>query len=94
MVIKKILAFLLVCSISISLKAEKVFDFNSTCQQAYAEITKLKINNGQQLINQARQQNRNNLVPDMLEGYIDFLFCSLTKILQNIKNVKTGSVNV
>lgn len=53
-------------------RAEKVFDFNATCQQAYREITSLKLVAGQQLINQAKQQNPDNLIPEFLEGYIDF----------------------
>jgi len=54
------------------LKAEYVYEFNSTCQQAYLEITKLKLANGQSLINKAKQQNPNNLIPVALENYIDF----------------------
>ena len=41
--------------------AEKVFDYNSTCQQAYQEITKLKIESGLALIAKAKKQNPNNL---------------------------------
>lgn len=52
--------------------AEKVFDFTATCQQAYTEITKLKLNNGQKLVAQARQENPDNLIPDFLSSYIDF----------------------
>ncbi|HNE93803.1 MAG TPA: tetratricopeptide repeat protein [Chitinophagaceae bacterium] len=52
--------------------AQKVFEFNSTCQQAYQEITQLKLNNGQVLINKAKQQNPDNLIPLVLESYIDF----------------------
>ncbi len=53
-------------------KAEYVYEFNSTCQQAYMEITKLKLANGQALINKAKQQNPNNLIPLALENYVDF----------------------
>lgn len=53
-------------------KAGYVYEFNSTCQQAYLEITKLKLSNGQALINKARQQNPDNLIPVALENYIDF----------------------
>jgi tetratricopeptide (TPR) repeat protein len=60
------------CSISYYSKAEKVFDFNATCQKAYYEITSLRLNNGQQLINEARKANPDNLIPDYLESYIDF----------------------
>jgi tetratricopeptide (TPR) repeat protein len=52
--------------------AQKVYDFNSTCQQAYQEITKLKISSGMALVEKARQQNPDNLIPLLLESYIDF----------------------
>jgi tetratricopeptide (TPR) repeat protein len=53
-------------------KAEKVYDFNAVCQQAYNEITQLKLNNGLLLIAKAKQQNPNNLIPYVLESYADF----------------------
>ncbi|MCZ2222078.1 MAG: tetratricopeptide repeat protein [Chitinophagales bacterium] len=53
-------------------KADKVYEFNTTCQQAYQEIMQLKLNNGQALINKAKQQNPDNLIPIVLENYIDF----------------------
>ncbi len=68
----RLFALAIICLFSISSGAQKVFDFNSTCQQAYLEITKLKLGVGQQLINEARSQNANNLIPYLLEGYIDF----------------------
>ena len=69
----KKLYLLLIFSICFcAVKAQKVYDFNATCQNAYQEITKLKLDNGQKLIDEARKQNPNNLIPDMLEGYIDF----------------------
>lgn len=52
--------------------SQKVYDFNSTCQQAYQEITSLKIQSGERLLEAARKQNPDNLIPDLLEGYIDF----------------------
>ncbi len=66
--------FLLVsfCCSMLLAKAEYVYEFNSTCQQAYMEITKLKLANGQALINKAKQQNPNNLIPLALENYVDF----------------------
>ena len=54
-------------------KAQKVFEFNTTCQQAYKEITQLKLNNGIALIEKAKQQNPNNLIPILLENYVDFI---------------------
>lgn len=52
--------------------AEKVFDFNATCQQAYQQITALKLNAGAQLVAQARKENPDNLIPEILDNYIDF----------------------
>lgn len=52
--------------------AQKVFDFNSRCRQAYHEIVQLQLNNGQQLLNAEKAQNPNNLIPYFLENYIDF----------------------
>ena len=52
--------------------AGKVYDFSITCQQAYHEINCLKLNAGQQWINKARQENPDNLIPELLQSYIDF----------------------
>lgn len=69
---KKLFAVIMLLLAANVAQAEKVFDFNVTCQQAYNEIIKLKINSGQQLIAKAKQQNPDNLIPLFLEGYIDF----------------------
>jgi len=65
--------FLLSFLVITSVHAQKVYDFNATCQQAYQEITKLKLVKGESLIEKAKQQNPNNLIPVVLESYIDFL---------------------
>ncbi len=52
--------------------AQKVFDFDVTCQQAYHNIICLKLKTGQVMIDKERQQNPNNLIPELLESYIDF----------------------
>lgn len=52
--------------------AGKVFEFDATCQQAYAEITALKLNSGAQLVARARRENPDNLIPEILDNYIDF----------------------
>jgi tetratricopeptide (TPR) repeat protein len=54
-------------------RAEKVYEFNSTCQQAYQEITKLKLDAGTVLIEKAKKQNPENLIPVILESYVDFV---------------------
>ena len=65
------LAVLLVL-LSVPTQAQKVFDFNDRCKQAYHEIIQLKLNNGQQLLNAEKAQHPNNLIPYFLENYIDF----------------------
>ncbi|MDQ6813741.1 MAG: tetratricopeptide repeat protein [Bacteroidota bacterium] len=52
--------------------SQKVYDFNPTCKEAYTDILKLKLVSGKELIAMERVQNPNNLIPDLLEGYIDF----------------------
>lgn len=68
----KYLFLILVVSTPCRLTAQPVFEFNSTCQQAFQEITRLKINSGKLLVQKARQQNPDNLIPELLDNYIDF----------------------
>ena len=63
--------FILAVSVTAA-HAQKVYDFNTTCEQAYQEITKLKMGSGMALIEKARQQNPDNLIPLLLESYVDF----------------------
>ena len=66
--------FLVVVTVflSLSIFAQKVYDFNSNCKAAYAEIIKLKLATGKELIAREREQNPNNLIPELLDGYVDF----------------------
>ena len=59
--------------------AGKVFDFNAVCKQAYNEITRLKLNAGQRLIDQEKKKNPDNLIPYFLENYIDFFILFYTE---------------
>ena len=69
---KKIAVCILLLFTFTGLNAEKVYDFNALCQQAYREITQLKLNNGLMLIEKAKKQNPENLIPIVLESYFDF----------------------
>jgi len=60
------------CLCSIAGFTEKVYDFTPRCKQAYSEIIKLKLTTGKELIEAERLENPDNLVPELLEGYIDF----------------------
>ncbi len=62
----------IICLLTTVCNAGKVYEFTTTCQQAYSDITSLKIASGEQLIAKAKRENPDNLIPLMLEGYIDF----------------------
>ncbi|MBA4139850.1 MAG: tetratricopeptide repeat protein [Segetibacter sp.] len=69
---KKFFLTVIICLVSCIAFSQKVFEFTPACEAAYKEIIKLKIDTGKQLIEQARKENPNNLIPDLLDGYIDF----------------------
>lgn len=69
---KLLLSLFFFCVLFNAAYAGKVYDFNATCQQAYKEIISLKLANGQKLTAQARQENPDNLIPDLLDSYADF----------------------
>ncbi len=64
-----ILSVTVFCS---SLSAQKVFDFNTGCRQAYKEIIQLKLSSGRQILEAEKKANPDNLIPWFLENYIDF----------------------
>jgi hypothetical protein len=69
---KKFFLTAIICLVSCIAFSQKVFEFTPACEAAYKEIIKLKIDAGKQLIKQAREENPNNLIPELLDGYIDF----------------------
>ncbi len=76
---KQLLYCFLMLLVSSAVKAEKVFDFNDNCKLAYKEITSLRLQKGQQLINQERLRNPDNLVVELLESSIDFFILFLNE---------------
>ena len=72
MSLKKFLCIICIFFFSGNAFSQKVYDFDTACKAAYYNITSLKINDGKKLIDRERQQNPENLIPDLLEGYIDF----------------------
>ncbi len=80
-----IISLFLTCSTCF---AEKVYDFNVTCQQAYKEICQLKIKNASQLIEKAKLQNENNLIPIYLESYIDIIELFFNEDVEEYKKRK------
>lgn len=68
----KLLFLLLLLTTGSIVKAEKYYDFNTTCQQAYHELFCLRIESGKRLLNQERQAHPDNLIPYFLDNYADF----------------------
>lgn len=48
------------------------YDFNAGCRRAYDEIIKLKLNTGQQILEDEKKAHPGNLIPYFLDNYIDF----------------------
>ena len=68
----KALFLLLSTFIFFSAKADKYFEFNITCQQAYKELLSLRIVKGQQLLTIEKKAHPDNLIPYFLDNYADF----------------------
>ena len=68
----RFLLILLLGCIGLSVRAEKYYDFNPLCRQAYNELICLRIEGGKKLLNQERQLHPDNLIPYFLDNYADF----------------------
>jgi tetratricopeptide (TPR) repeat protein len=60
--------FLFPCPVS----GQKHFDFNNSCQEAYREIVRLKLTSGARILDAEKKRDPDNLIPVLLENYIDF----------------------
>jgi len=69
---------LLLFLFSNSLKAQH-FDFNDRCKEAYHEVLRLQKSAAEELIKLEKAENPENLIPLLLEDYIDFLTVYLTE---------------
>ena len=68
---KYILIAILFCSPFLA-GAEKYYDFNTACKQAYKEIICLRIANGQRILAEEKKAHPDNLIPYFLDNYADF----------------------
>ncbi len=57
----------------------QTFDFNSRCRDAYESIFSLRLEEGQSILNQERKTNPDNLIPLLLENYLDFFTVFITE---------------
>lgn len=67
------------------------FNFNENCQNAYKEILSLRLQSGQQLLQQERKQQPENLVSELLANYIDVLTIFISeneKVFHRLENNK------
>jgi hypothetical protein len=65
--------------------AEKKFDFNERCQHAYQAIMELRLNEGTRLLREERKTSPENLIPVLLDNYIDFFVLFLNEDPQEYK---------
>ncbi|MHA4812636.1 tetratricopeptide repeat protein [Flavitalea flava] len=52
--------------------AQKHYDFNAPCQQAYREIVQLRLDAGRKILDSEKKRDPDNLIPFFLDNYIDF----------------------
>jgi len=69
-----------------NISAQKVYDFDATCIQAYQEVNKLKIAPAAALITKAKEQNPQNLIPVLLDAYTNFYVLFLLENPADYKN--------
>ncbi len=50
-----------------------MFDFNTNCREAYSRIIGLQFETGKAYLESEKRQNPDNLIPIVLDNYIDFL---------------------
>lgn len=55
------------------------YDYNKDCKEAYRLIIDLRFDAAQKQIDEARNKNPKNLIPVLLENYIDFLRITLSE---------------
>lgn len=72
-IIKTLKIFFIVLLFSIEGFAQKFYDFNQNCQRAYDAIISLNFEQGQYWVQQERSSNPDNLLPILLEHYLDCL---------------------
>ncbi len=59
--------------LSIASLCQASYDMNARCKKAYASVLRLEMRQAQELLDQEKINNPNNLIPIYIEGYIDFL---------------------
>lgn len=84
-------SIILFCLFLLNASAQKQFDFNINCINAYQAALSLKKNQAVQLIEKEKKANPDNIVPYFLENYTDFFELFLNedpKLYQALKHKK------
>jgi tetratricopeptide (TPR) repeat protein len=68
-----VLFYILLVLLSATNAIAATFRYDTACRQAYQSIFKLKLKEGRQQLAQIKLQQPDNLMPDFLGNYIDFL---------------------
>jgi tetratricopeptide (TPR) repeat protein len=63
----------------------QVFDWNENCIRAYHDVISLRINKAQPVLNAEKARNPKNLVPLLIENYIDFFVLFLNEDPKELK---------
>jgi len=66
-------------SFNILLFAQKQYDFNENCQTAYEHILALRFGEAEMILQAENYENAENVVPLLLENYIDFIEIFITE---------------
>lgn len=75
--LKKLAFVLLIISLNLNVFAQ--YDYTSDCKKAYELIIDLRFDSAQTYINSVKKNQPENLIPLVLENYIDFLKISLSE---------------
>lgn len=72
-----------------TLQAQKAFDFNVNCKQAYHATLSLRLDAAAKLLMKEKENNPDNLVPYFIENYIDFFTLFFNEDPAEIKQKST-----
>jgi len=66
------------------------FDFNEKCKAAYYEVFSLRLETGKALVAEEKKEHPDNLIPLLLESYIDLLNIIITEDENLLASFKAG----
>ena len=87
---KSILLILTLLIFSRFASAIPTFTMNSNCKNAYLAIMDMRFSQGQQLLNNEKKNNPNNLIVYYLENYIDLIKLNIEGVPQDYKSMSSN----